>query len=129
MRLRFLIADLMVLTIPCAVIAFAYQADPKLLGEVAIGLYLAAVCLATLGAKFRRGNRKMKMFYKGYALFGWFYFVMVLQFGFDADRRVNQSLVGTALAFVCAYATYRLVRRDPCPGSVVAAPAEAANAR
>jgi hypothetical protein len=118
MRFRLLIADLMVLVVTCSIGAYALYTYQELLPDVAFALYLALVCLASLGAKFRRGNRPMKMFWKGFALFGWFYLVFGLQLGFidgSGDRQLTNSLIGIAFCFISAYVTRRLVTRDPHP--------------
>src|SRR3954463_14037353 len=121
MRFRFLIADLMVLVVPVAAAAYAYRTDPKLLGHAAFAAFLVMTCLASLGAKFRRGNRPMKMFWKGFALFGWAYFIFGLWFGLVEERLLTHSILGMAFALVGAYATRRLVVRT-CPAPIAPGP-------
>ena len=113
MRFRLRIADLMVLVALVAASAAAYRLSPTLLPNLAFALYLAALCLASLGAKFRRGDRPMKMFWKGYALFGWFYLVLGLYFGVGrmGDELLAHSILGLGIAFVCGYVTRRVVTR------------------
>ena len=119
MRFRFVIADLMVLTVLCALVAYAHQNDPKLFAFVAYSVYLALLCVASLAAKFRQGNRKVKMFWKGAALFGWFYFVFGMLptlVGGDDEMLLHHTVIGLGLGFVCGYGTSRLGTHRPCPG-------------
>jgi hypothetical protein len=117
MRFRFLIVDMMLLIVPCAVAFAVVHEDPESLGHIAFAFYLAAICLAFLGAKFRRGNRRHKMFWKGFAVFGWIYFVIGLWAGqAEAKALLIRSALGLAFAAMCGYLSLRLVTKDPCPG-------------
>jgi hypothetical protein len=117
MRFRFLIVDVMLLVIPCAVAFTLIHEDPSNLDHVVFSLYLVAICVAGLGAKFRRGNRRLKMFWKGFAFFGWIYLFLGLFAGLVQDQSlVLRSVLGLALAVTSGYFTMRLVTRDPCPG-------------
>ena len=113
MRVRLLIADLMVLVVLVAAAAGAFRLSPTLLPNLAFALYLAALCLASLGAKFRRGDRPMKMFWKGFALFGWFYLVLGLWLGLGrtGDELLAHSIIGLGFASGCGYVTRRAVTR------------------
>jgi hypothetical protein len=113
MRLRFRILDLMVLVVPCAVAAMAVRLGKgELLSEVATAAYLTLVCLATVGAKFHRGNKQRKVFWKGVAFFGWVYFPVGLQFGFPkGEEAIYRAGIGLVFALACGYATARLVPR------------------
>ncbi|HWE38138.1 MAG TPA: hypothetical protein VG406_16325 [Isosphaeraceae bacterium] len=117
MRFRFLIADMMVLVIPCAVAAFALRESIDLVGEVAFAAFLAALCLASLGAKFRRGHRPFKMFWKGFAAFGWVYFFIGLRVGvgYQGKDLLIHSGIAFTFAFCCAYVTGRVVTKTVPP--------------
>jgi hypothetical protein len=118
MRFRFLIVDVMLLVVPCAVAFAVVHEDPASLGHVVFTLYLVAICLAGLGAKFRRGNRRLKMFWKGFAVFGWIYFFFGLYAGLaQQDAMLLRSALGLAFAATTGFLALRLVTRDPCPGA------------
>src|SRR4051794_1231101 len=103
MRLRFRILDLMVLVVPCAVAALAIRlGSGAMLSEVATAAYLALVCLATVGAKFHRGDKQRKAFWKGTAIFGWVYFPAGLQFGFPkGEEAIFRAGIGLVFALAC----------------------------
>jgi hypothetical protein len=74
-RLR--IIDLMKGVALCAVVLGAMTTSP---GESpALAIFLAPTCLATLGARFAGGGRRL--FWLGFALFGWVFFAVGLRFG------------------------------------------------
>jgi hypothetical protein len=117
MRFRFLIVDMMLLVVPCAVAFMVIHEDPSSLDHVVFSLYLVATCVASLGAEFRRGNRRWKMFWKGFAVFGWIYLFLGLFAGMVQDQSLGlRSALGLALAATSGYFAMRLVTRDPCPG-------------
>lgn len=132
MRIRFKIADLMILVVPAAAFSYAATNDADLLPHLAFTGYLVLLAAATLGAKFARGDKGYKAFWKGVATFGWTYLIFGLYFGFIADPNdalLTRSIVGLTFALLAGYVTLRFVprslpRRDrssetPGPGSLL----------
>lgn len=114
MRFRFQIVDLMILVIPAAAFSYAMSQDPKLVPHLAFTSFLVLLGLATLGARFTRGNKPYKVFWKGVAVFGWIYLVFGLYFGMIAQDDyilLSRSLVGITFGLLAGYLTRRLVPR------------------
>lgn len=125
MKIRFQIADLMILVVPAAAFSYAMARDEDLLPHLAFTAYLVMLGVATLGAKFTRGDKPYKVFWKGVAAFGWAYLVFGLYFGAiasDAEVMLSRSLVGLAFGLLAGYLTRRLVPRGRTPREPAASP-------
>lgn len=114
MRFRFKIADLMILVVPAAAFSYAAANDKELLPHLAFAAYLVLLAVATMGAKFARGDKGYKAFWKGTAIFGWVYLVFGLYFGVVQSpdgALLTRSIVGLTFALLAGYVTRRLVPR------------------
>ncbi len=114
MRFRFQIADLMILIVPAAAFSYAAGKDAELLPHLAFTAYLVLLAAATLGAKFARGDKAYKTFWKGAAIFGWLYLVFGLYFGVVATpdgALLTRSVVGLTFALLAGYVARRFVPR------------------
>lgn len=115
MRFRFQIVDLMILVVPAAAFSYALSRDEKLVPHLAFTSYLVLLGVATLGARFTRGSKSYKVFWKGVAAFGWAYLILGLYFGLAAQDEymlLSRSLVGITFGLLAGYLTRRLVPRS-----------------
>jgi hypothetical protein len=108
MRVRFRIADLMVMIALMAVGFFTFRLDSDLFAVVVWATFLGALGTATAVARLGRGDRSR--FGLGFALFGWTWLVCGLRFGFLPTNAhlLQHSLVGFGVALLSGYAVARL---------------------
>jgi hypothetical protein len=115
------IADLMVVVAFTALASFGISTglEGLIVGEM-VALYLAAICIATVSGRDRRGTRRAP--WNGFALFGWVWITLwVILLLHDSPPLVDQDafsaflaigLVGSSLS---AYASARLAPGDETP--------------
>ena len=115
-KFRWSLAGLMSVLLFVALAAAGYRAfwsDQHPNASLLVGIDLALVCTATLGAW--RGRPVLRRPCLGYALFGWSHLAVVLQLGwrletiYDAQRIAEQVQSGILLAVLCAIAALWII--------------------
>jgi hypothetical protein len=83
-------------------------------GDSAFGIYLAVLCIATMGSFAKHAWRP---FWRGVAFFGWLFLVFALRFGIvEGYQRAKLCLLAIPLGAICGLVSWWFFRRERDPG-------------
>lgn len=107
-RPRLTVLDMMAIVLFAALLCFAVVLleGPSIPGAaVALGIYLAALSVATL-ATTRLGRPRFRPFWRGVTLFGWLYLAIVLKFALLHEPYYERlALIALPLGPLCGMAS------------------------